>query len=199
MPSMVNFTHRRGALNAQAEFDSPSESHTLSITAPSLWIMLCLPQTTGYAILALSCLAARPEQWLTTTSIVTWTRIPLPQLSKLLQTLIHSGFIRTKPGKRGGFQLTRPAYEISLLEITRSLGDDDCFSACLLGLETCSDARNCPAHSFWKKQKARIQQTLQELTLQDSTRFELRASLPLTEHGAASPASTPPTDQSSRQ
>ena len=137
--------------------------------------MLCLPQTIGYAILALSCLAARPGQWITTTNIVAWTHIPLPQLSELLHTLVNSGFVRTQPGKQGGFQLTRPAHTISLLEITQSIGDYDCFSSCLLGLETCSDARNCPAHSFWKVQKARIKQQLQELTLEDSTNFELRA------------------------
>ncbi len=157
--------------------------------------MLCLPQTTGYAILALSSLAARPGQWVTTKSVVAWTRIPLPQLSKLLHQLLGSGFIRTKPGKQGGFQLSRPAHTISLLEVTQSIGDYDCFSGCLLGLETCSDARNCPAHTFWKAQKARIKQMLQELTLEDSTRFELKISHPLANHDSVTLA--PPTSPSS--
>ena len=115
------------------------------------------------------------------------------KLGTVLIMCLIGHYVRNQANR--GFQLSRPAHTISLLEVTQSIGDYDCFSGCLLGLETCSDARNCPAHTFWKAQKARIKQMLQELTLEDSTRFELKISHPLANHDSVTLA--PPTSPSS--
>ena len=134
--------------------------------------MVSLPQTTNYAILVLSCLGVNPGSWVMAKNIAAWTRIPLPFLSKVLHSLSASGLIQTKPGTDGGFQLTRSAKEISLLEVAEASGEHDCFDNCLLGMKECSDKRSCPAHEFWKEQRTLIIAKLNRLTVDDVTNFE---------------------------
>lgn len=100
------------------------------------------------------------------------TDIPQPYLSKLLHALTGSDLIAAKRGYRGRFQLTRPAREISLLEVVEAVDGSAWSSGCLLGLEECTDARACPAHVFWKEQRRRIEAELARLTLSDMAEFE---------------------------
>jgi Rrf2 family protein len=135
--------------------------------------MLCLSQTTGYAILALSCLEQGDgENWILAKDIAECTGIPKPYLSKILHSLQGSGLIAAKRGYRGGFALARPSGEISLLEIAEAVEGGDLLSCCLLGLTSCSEDRPCPAHSFWAVERERIREELSSRTLRDVARFE---------------------------
>ena len=134
--------------------------------------MLALSQTTGYAILALSCLDGCRDRWVLAKDISECTGIPLPYLSKLLHALNGSGLVRAKRGYRGGFQLAKPAEEVSLLDVSEAVEGRQWIHRCLLGLEDCSDARACPAHEFWREQRARIGEKLRQLTLRDVAEFE---------------------------
>lgn len=136
--------------------------------------MLALSQTTGYAILALSCLDGRQEQWVLAKSIAQCTGIPLPYLSKLMHALAKSQLVRAKRGYRGGFQLARPADQISLLEVANAVEGPAWLTKCLLGLEECSDQRACPMHAFWIAQRAKIEHELTKKTLHDVAQFEAR-------------------------
>lgn len=134
--------------------------------------MLALSQTTGYAILALSCLDGCQDRWVLAKDIANCTGISLPYLSKLLHALNGSGLIRAKRGYRGGFQLARPAKQISLLNVAEAVEGRRWLPECLLGLEECSDHRACPTHEFWKKERSRIEKELKRLTLRAVAEFE---------------------------
>lgn len=134
--------------------------------------MLALSQTTGYAILALSCLEGAGGEWVVAKEIANCTGIPRPYLSKLLHALTGSDLIVAKRGYQGGFRLTRAAGQISLLDVTEAVDGSAWISGCLLGLEECSDQRACPTHGFWKEQRARIKAELAGLTLRDVAEFE---------------------------
>jgi Rrf2 family transcriptional regulator, iron-sulfur cluster assembly transcription factor len=134
--------------------------------------MLCLSQTTGYAILALSCLDSCGARWMLARDIARCTGISLPYLSKMLHALGGSGLIEAKRGYRGGFRLARPADQISLLAVAEAVEGADWLAHCLLGLEECSDQRACPTHDFWKAQRQKIQDELQRLSLRDVAEFE---------------------------
>jgi Rrf2 family protein len=134
--------------------------------------MLCLSQTTGYAILALSCLDSCESRWVLAKDIARCTGISLPYLSKMLHALGGSGLIEAKRGYRGGFRLARAADRISLLAVAEAVEGGDWLSRCLLGLEECSDQRACPTHQFWKTQRQDIQRELQRLSLCDVAQFE---------------------------
>lgn len=132
--------------------------------------MLTLSQTTGYAILALACLEDSPQEWVQARDIARRTGISLPYLSKMLHSLTRRGLVQAKRGYRGGFQLTRPADQITLRQIAEAIEDENW--GCLLGLEACSDERHCPTHEFWTAERAKIQAELQRITLREVASFE---------------------------
>lgn len=134
--------------------------------------VLALSQTTGYAILALSCLEGCRDRWVLAKTIAECTGVPLPYLSKTLHALTGSGLVLAKRGYRGGFQLGRPADQITLLEVAEAVEGRKWLPVCLLGLEECSDQRGCPTHAFWTKKRARIEKELKRLTLRDVAEFE---------------------------
>jgi Rrf2 family protein len=136
--------------------------------------MLALSQTTGYAILALSCLGSPGERVVQAAQIARCTRIPGPYLSKILHALARSGLIRAKRGRGGGFTLARLAAQISLLDVAEAVEGESWAPCCLLGLAGCSQERACPTHRFWTVQRARIEAELRRVTLCEVARFERR-------------------------
>jgi len=131
--------------------------------------------TTGYAILALSCMdEQKSEHWVLARDISDYTGVPQAYLAKILHSLGGSGLIAAKRGYRGGFALTRPAAQIRLLEVARAVEGKEGLNRCLLGLNECSDDRSCPTHAFWKDARARIEAELDRLTLRDVSEFEVR-------------------------
>ena len=127
--------------------------------------MLSLSQTTGYAILALSCLVEDQDRWVLSRDIAATTGIPGPYLSRVLHALGRSGLIRAKRGYRGGFALARPASRISLLDVAVAVEGRDWKAPCLLGLTSCAQVRACPTHAFWTRELARIERELRKTTL----------------------------------
>jgi Rrf2 family protein len=136
--------------------------------------MLALPQTTGYAMLALSCLGHPGRPRLLARAIARATGVPLPYLSKLLHALHDSGLIHGKRGYRGGFVLARPPREISLYDVAAAVAGPDPLGPCLLGLRTCTRRRPCPTHDFWLRERARIERHLRRVSLADIAPFHAR-------------------------
>ncbi len=133
--------------------------------------MFSLSHTTGYAIKALTCIAGNRDL-MQIRDIAKCTGIPAPYLSKVILRLCKSGILTSKRGHKGGVWLTRKADEISLYEISEAVEGGDPFTACLLGLETCSDERACPNHAFWKGSRDRIRRQLEKTSLADVLIFE---------------------------
>ena len=48
-------------------------------------------------------------------------KIPLPLLSKVLQTLVRNGVLTSEQGAAGGYRLARDPHEINTLEVIRSI------------------------------------------------------------------------------
>jgi len=135
--------------------------------------MLCLSQTTGYTVLALSCLAdVREDRWVLADSISQCTGIPRAYLSKILHSLRSSGLIHAKRGYRGGFALSRPAERISVMDVAMAVEGRAWLPKCLLGLSECSDERACPTHEFWSEQRTQIEKKLSELSLREVAEYE---------------------------
>lgn len=130
--------------------------------------MLCLSQTTGYAIVALSCLSdPQTHHWVLVKDVCACTDIPQAYLSKILHSLARWGLIHAKRGYRGGFILARPADEISLMDIAQAVEGETWSLKCLLGIADCSDQRACPTHTFWKQECAKIETKLRETKLKE--------------------------------
>ncbi|MFG0257540.1 MAG: RrF2 family transcriptional regulator [Phycisphaerales bacterium JB043] len=76
-----------------------------------------LSQTTEYALRAVVFLGMHPDQPCTTQSIAAATKVPAGYLSKVLQSLSREGFLVSQRGMGGGFILSKPADQITILEI----------------------------------------------------------------------------------
>ena len=73
-----------------------------------------------YSILALLYIARQPkEKYVKVDEIVTACDIPKKYLELLLMALRQNQLIRTRRGNQGGYQLAKPAREISLAAIIR--------------------------------------------------------------------------------
>jgi len=136
--------------------------------------MLALSRTAGYAILALSCLEEAAEQWVLLKEIVGRVNVPGPYLAKILHALARAGVVRAKRGYRGGFMLAKPAAKVSILEIVNAIEGAGWMGGCMLGFTECTDDRACPAHALCKTERVKIRSFLENLTLRDVAKFELR-------------------------
>ena len=130
--------------------------------------MLSFSQTTGYAILALSCIGSWKGEWVLSKQVSKCTGVPMPYLRKILYSLEQKGLIKSKRGYRGGFALARPPEEISLLELIQATETGTETFDCLLGLAGCSDKTPCPMHDFWHKERAKLEAELAKTTLADA-------------------------------
>lgn len=131
-----------------------------------------LSQGVGYAISALSFLAAAGGRSLLVKDIAAATGIPPAYLAKIVHALGKRGVVATQRGVGGGVTLARPATEISLFDLAVALQDPVVEPMCLLGGAVCSDERACPAHEFWKLQRAGIHSYLQATRVSDVAAFE---------------------------
>ncbi len=124
--------------------------------------------TAEYALRAVFHLAARrgqgPEPG---AEIAQALGVPTNYLSKILHALARAGVLKSTRGKRGGFELGRPAEEVSLLQVVSVFDNVDAHRRCLLGRAECSDERACPVHQRWKTLGEEIARFIRETTVAD--------------------------------
>lgn len=127
--------------------------------------MLCLSQTTGYAIEALAHLQNPGGMPRRLRDIAEQANVPYAYLAKRMPDLVAAGLVTSKRGRQGGLVLGRPAEEITLLQISEAVEGKAWLGRCLLGLTECSNERNCPAHGFWMVARGEIESHLRTTTL----------------------------------
>ncbi len=77
--------------------------------------------------------------------------IPFHFLTKTLQQLTQNNLLKSTKGPKGGVKLSRPAQNITLMEIVIAIDGPDMFEMCLLGLPGCGVLNPCPLHDDWAK------------------------------------------------
>lgn len=134
--------------------------------------MFGLSQSAGYAVSALTCLESNGCSKGFVKEVAACSEVPPAYLAKLFKRLVDAGILTTKRGWAGGTKLARPAKDIALMDIARVIDGDDWTGRCLLGMAECSDDRACPAHAFWKAERAKIQRQLERISLAEVITFE---------------------------
>ena len=74
---------------------------------------------------------------------------PLAFTGKILQTLTRKKVLASSKGPNGGFYIIDPA-SVYLIDIVRAIDGNEIFTACVIGLTTCSADRPCPLHHQMK-------------------------------------------------
>ena len=87
--------------------------------------MICLSHTTGYALRALACLENIDRRPSFIRDVAESTGVPRPYLARIINRLSHKGIVSAKRGYHGGVTLTRPAREVTLLEVVEAIEGEE--------------------------------------------------------------------------
>lgn len=133
--------------------------------------------TLEYALRAVTWLAARPGEGMTAGRIAEATQVPEDYLSKVLQQLVKGDVLVSQRGRHGGFQLARPAGEISMLAVVNAVEPIRRIATCPLGMREHGMVL-CPLHrrldhAYGLVEKAFSETTLLELVEDNKKRESL--------------------------
>lgn len=95
-----------------------------------------ISQTAEYALRAIVYLAINSGKAFTTQQIAATTKVPTAYLSKVLLSLVRARLVQSQRGWGGGFVLSRPALDISILDVLNAVDPIRRIYACPLGLES---------------------------------------------------------------
>jgi len=133
--------------------------------------MLKLTKKADYGLIALTHLAIKGSA-ASAKEIAESYHIPLPLLSKVLQTLGRSGYLKAEHGSNGGYRLTKPAKQISALEVIRQIDGPVILTACFTDEGTCDQSDHCNVKRPLQRIHEAILQLLENITIDDMARDE---------------------------
>lgn len=130
--------------------------------------MIRLSKLTDYAVVMLSHMAAREGEVYTTCRLAVRTNVPEPTAAKILKHLAKAGILVSQRGSNGGYELVRPAAEISVAEIIVALDGPIALAACVDGSDDhCGVEQLCSMRGNWNRVNRAIRLALEEITLAD--------------------------------
>jgi Rrf2 family transcriptional regulator, iron-sulfur cluster assembly transcription factor len=80
---------------------------------------------------------------------------PIHFTGKILQALSRKKLVSAVKGPNGGYFIQDPS-SVYLVDIVRAIDGNNLFSACVMGLKTCSDSRPCPMHEQIKPVRTQL-------------------------------------------
>ncbi|MEP7244399.1 MAG: SUF system Fe-S cluster assembly regulator [Gammaproteobacteria bacterium] len=153
--------------------------------------MLRISRLTDYATVILAALARAPERVQTSAALAEQTRLTLPTVSKVLKTLQRSGLVASTRGIRGGYQLARPAAQISAGEILDALEGPFAITDCASGHGQCDIERTCQVGHAWQLLNVTIRRSLQDVSLAQLAGLEAKPRVLALERDMKAAASRP--------
>jgi len=127
--------------------------------------MLRISRLTDYATVLLATLAGEPQRVQTAASLAEQTRIAAPTVSKLLKQLQRAGLVTSTRGLHGGYQLARPAAQISAAAILDSLEGPVALTDCSVGHGQCEIEATCRVGRVWQRVNLAIRRALYDVSL----------------------------------
>ncbi len=125
-----------------------------------------ISSTAEYALRAIVHLATRSEKAQTAQQIAEITRVPSGYLSKVLQDLAKARIVLSQRGPNGGFTLSRPPEEISILEVINAVDPIQRIHACPLGLPE-HGTKLCALHQRLDDAMSYVEQMFRDSTMAD--------------------------------
>jgi Rrf2 family cysteine metabolism transcriptional repressor len=98
-------------------------------------------------------------------------------LGRIMGTLVSAGLVRSQRGKNGGFELARPAAEISMLNILQAVEGPVEPAPCIQTPRMCRKSGDCVTSEVWRKVKETLTSVLNGISLDDlASRHQKNAS-----------------------
>ena len=108
-----------------------------------------------YAVRAMIVLADEDGTAMTATQIAGRTKVPRSYLAQVMADLSRGGLVEPRIGRLGGYRLSKPAEEISLLAVIEAIEGDTRRTTCVMRNAPCSIDGRCTAHAaFFDAQDA---------------------------------------------
>ena len=93
--------------------------------------------------------------------------IPYKFLTKIMMKLVKVDLIISIRGREGGYKLSKPASDITIIEILNHFNEFSVDKECLLGIGLCDSKKKCALHDQWVKPKNMIKKMFVTTTLAD--------------------------------
>ncbi len=140
--------------------------------------MLRISKLTDYATVLLAALSSEPTAPHSASGLAGRTGIAAPTVSKLLKELQRAGLVRSTRGARGGYQLARPAAEISAAEIIDAVEGPVALTECASDEGQCGLEAHCSVGHSWQQVSLAIRRSLSEVPLTQLIARDARVEAP---------------------
>ena len=146
--------------------------------------MVRISRLTDYATVLLAVLAEQPARVQTAAAPAEQTRIAAPTVSKLLKQLQRAGLVTSTLGLHGGYQLARPATEISAAAILDAMEGPVALTDCSVGAGQCDIEETCRVGRVWQRLNLAIRRSLYDVSLAQLAGIDpTQVALPALERG----------------
>jgi Rrf2 family protein len=125
-----------------------------------------LTRRTEYAIRACLRLASA-DGVVSGPTIAVDTAAPDRFLARILVDLAEAGIVEARIGRSGGYQLRRPAANLTLLELVEAVEGPSRSTRCVLHERSCDASRPCAIHPVWNAAQSGLIGVLAATTLAD--------------------------------
>jgi len=130
-----------------------------------------LTKRADYAIRAVLALSrATDGERLSVRRIAADERVPERFLPQVMGDLVRAGLVEGTVGRSGGYQLAKPAAEISLLEVVEAVEGDSRRRVCVLRGGPCALAGVCDVHAIFAAAQDDVLDRLQTTTIAAASR-----------------------------
>ena len=129
----------------------------------------------------MACLAAQVGQTpLPFREIARRMGVPQDFLAKILKTLVSRELVHSTRGAHGGYRLTKPAKEITFLDVIEAVEGPIMLNVCQdTSHEGCNMSRSCTLFGVWKRGQEKMLEVYRSVTLDQLAMAELREDEPL--------------------
>jgi Rrf2 family protein len=125
-----------------------------------------LTRAADYGVRVMIHLATLPDHQLTRLpALARATGAPESFLSKVLQGLCRAGFLASRRGQSGGFELLAAGRETSLRDVIEAIDGPIRLNVCLSSGASCKRKSYCPAHPIWAKAQEAMMEVLKTATI----------------------------------
>lgn len=145
--------------------------------------MVIFGKTSAHALSVLSCLAENGGRAMGSAEIASDRGLSRALTCKVLTQLSGAGLVSGKPGPGGGYKLSKPASNISLMDVAVLFESQGSMSRCPMGGPWCAGSCPCPLHAALDDVVQRINEFMRLTTLavflSDSSSTKTRAAMVL--------------------
>ena len=127
--------------------------------------MLRMSKMTDYGTVVMTYLAREPSRVHAASEIAEQVHMTVPTVSKILKSLARAGLVSAQRGTKGGYQLMRPANEISMAEVIDALEGRFGLTECTTVPGQCEQETSCSVRANWERINGVVRNALEGVML----------------------------------